>query len=116
MHLSAIRLLRQWCARPLLSAPSPHTADLAPTYEAVCAEMGWPLDESKLDAMRAANAAKLEVPAVRNLSVLTSETRLRRAGQDTKLVNSFGHPLGHAKQLHWRKEPFVLSVSNSSCS
>ena len=33
---------------------------LAPTYEAVCAEMGWPVDTAKLDAMRAVNTAKLE--------------------------------------------------------
>ena len=35
-------------------------AGLAPTYEAVCAEMGWPIDTAKLEAMRGVNAAKLE--------------------------------------------------------
>ena len=61
-------------------------ADLAPTYEAVCAEMDWPLDSAKLDAMRAANAAKLEVPVVRNLSLFTSKTLTLPARQAAEIL------------------------------
>lgn len=33
---------------------------MARTYEEACAEFGWPVDQSKLAAMRAANGAKME--------------------------------------------------------
>ncbi len=72
---------RQVHVKPVVSAMlylrvlSARFADLAPTYEAVCTEMDWPLDSAKLEAMRAANAAKLEVGLVRTLSVSTSRNR-----------------------------------------
>ena len=59
--------------RRQFSVRLPHAADLAPTYEAVCAEMDWPLDAAKLDAMRAANAAKLEVSVARIRPASTSQ-------------------------------------------
>ncbi len=35
-------------------------ADLAPIYEHVCAQLGWPVDQAKLAAMREKNAEKLK--------------------------------------------------------
>ena len=35
-------------------------ADLAPIYEHVCAQLGWPLDQTRLAGMKEKNQAKLK--------------------------------------------------------
>lgn len=80
-------------AIPTFLTPTPSIpADLAPTYEAVCAELGWTVDAAKLEAMQAVNAtdlAALEVTiadAEENMGdIETRDARLAKADYLCKL-------------------------------
>ena len=59
----------------------PHLADLAPTYEAVCAELGWSVDAAKLAAMQAVNVAHLatQEPAIADAEENMGDIEIRDA-------------------------------------
>lgn len=57
---------------------------MACTYEEVCAEFGWPLDQAKLSGMRTANAAKLQQleENIKDADENLGDTEVRRFGYD----------------------------------